>query len=108
MAWVIVGVGAAHGSAQCSTSNIGERREKCRSKLWTLRVHLSRWRRQRFHGMSNRARAFRALGQLVIVENRGAGLLVREFMSKALPDGYTLSVNGGIAKDSPRTLLMKK
>src|SRR5215472_10664173 len=35
-----------------------------------------------------------AMGQPVVVDNRGASLAVSEIASKAAPDGYTLLVNG--------------
>ena len=35
------------------------------------------------------------LGQQVIVDNRAGGVLTSEVVAKALPDGYTLLVNGG-------------
>lgn len=35
------------------------------------------------------------LGQPVIVDNRGSGVLPGEFAAKAPPDGYTLLINGG-------------
>ena len=35
------------------------------------------------------------LGQQVIVDNRGSGVLPGEYLSKSQPDGYTLLVNGG-------------
>ena len=36
-----------------------------------------------------------ALGQPVIVDNRGGGLLPAGYAAKALPDGYTVLLNGG-------------
>ena len=41
------------------------------------------------------------LGQQVIVDNRGTGILSSEFVSKAPPDGYTLLVNGAILWINP-------
>ena len=35
------------------------------------------------------------LGQPVIVDNRGTGVLPGDYLAKAQPDGYTLLVNGG-------------
>jgi tripartite-type tricarboxylate transporter receptor subunit TctC len=44
------------------------------------------------------------LGQPVVVENRGAGIIPVEFVSKAAPDGYTLLVQGSVAWVSPLVL----
>src|SRR5688500_7316739 len=41
------------------------------------------------------------LGQPVIVEYRGAGVLSAEFVSKAAPDGYTLYVAGSVTWIGP-------
>src|SRR5262245_8910139 len=41
------------------------------------------------------------LGQPVIVEYRGAGVLSADFVSKAPPDGYTLHVGGSILWIAP-------
>jgi tripartite-type tricarboxylate transporter receptor subunit TctC len=41
------------------------------------------------------------LGQQIIVENRGTGVLAGEAASKAPPDGYTLTVQGGAFWISP-------
>ncbi len=46
------------------------------------------------------------LGQPVIVENRGGGIIPVDFVSKAPADGYTLLVQGGVAWVAP--LLLRK
>ena len=42
-----------------------------------------------------------ALGQQVIIDNRGSGVLPGEIVSKAAPDGYTLLVAGGTFFNGP-------
>ena len=46
------------------------------------------------------------LGQPVIVENRGGGIIPVDYVSKAPPDGYTLLVQGAVAWVAP--LLLRK
>src|SRR3990170_4228307 len=41
------------------------------------------------------------LGQQVIVDNRGGGVIAIEIVAKAPPDGYTLNVTGGILWITP-------
>src|SRR5262245_33586429 len=46
-------------------------------------------------GMSN------ALGQQVVVDNRGGAVVVGEILAKAPPDGHTLAVYGGTLWKGP-------
>ncbi len=41
------------------------------------------------------------LGQPVIVDNRGSGIIAAELVSKATPDGYTLHLNGSAFWNNP-------